>query len=90
MIVVFFRFFSSQFELKAVRRHLLNEFLTKFGFMVLRFDVISNITFFNHLNMIHIQRGTNRPGFGVGGERVLKIASQKFTLGLKEDHAWQF
>ena len=40
--------------------------------------------------MIHIQRGTNRPGFGVGGERVLKIASQKFALGLKEDHAWQF
>lgn len=41
--------------------YLLKEFLAKFGFIVLRFDVISNITF-NHLSMIYIQRGTNRPG----------------------------
>lgn len=41
--------------------YLLNEFLAKFGFMVLRFEAICNITF-NHLNMIYIQRGTNHPG----------------------------
>ena len=57
----FHRNLSQKLFLVYLLIYLLNEFLAKFGFMVLRFDVISNITF-KHLSMIYIQRGTNHPG----------------------------
>ena len=60
-VFFFHRNLSQKLFLVYLLIYLLNEFLAKFGFMVLRFDVISIITF-KHLSMIYIQRGTNRPG----------------------------
>ena len=59
--VFFFDFYHHNLSQKVfliyLLIYLLKEYLAKFGFIVLRFDVISNKTF-NHLSMIYIQRGT--------------------------------
>ena len=73
--------------------YLLKEFLAKFGFILLRFDVISNITF-NHLSMIYIQRGTNRPGksrlvleeFKKSPLKSLHLVLKTTTLGNSDVH----